>query len=127
MYGIREVVKHYKEALNLILDVATGTGAARALVCRPVSGHPTRLPRGAPRVGAPRADSDPEPDEWTGPYFSAAKDLYGLVHSRFIITDKGMQQMVCVGLRCPALLWPAGPHRPHIPRARRRVTILPHP
>lgn len=62
LYGIREVIPHYKEAMQLILDVAS--------------------------------DSDPEPEEWTGSYFNSAKDLFGLIHARFIITEKGMNMMV---------------------------------
>jgi Casein kinase II regulatory subunit len=46
-------------------------------------------------------DSDPEPDAWNGEYFEAAKNVYGLIHARFIITEKGMQLMarlIFVGL-----------------------------
>jgi hypothetical protein len=42
-------------------------------------------------------ESDPEPEEWSGPLAKHARDLYGLIHARFIITQRGQQLMVrCV-------------------------------
>ena len=39
-------------------------------------------------------ESDPEPEEWSGPLAKQARDLYGLIHARFIITQRGQQLMV---------------------------------
>lgn len=41
------------------------------------------------------SDSDPEPAEWSGRLYKHARDLYGLIHARFILTGKGMAHMVC--------------------------------
>lgn len=39
------------------------------------------------------SDSDPEPAEWSGRLYKHARDLYGLIHARFILTGKGMAHM----------------------------------
>ena len=35
-------------------------------------------------------------DDWSGALFDHAKDLYGLIHARFILTSRGMVKMVSV-------------------------------
>jgi hypothetical protein len=84
LYGIRESVPHYKEGMSLVRDFAAGE------LRRSRDGVHLHCRRFVPLL---LPDSDPEPDAWNGEYFEAAKNVYGLIHARFIITEKGMQLM----------------------------------
>lgn len=46
------------------------------------------------------SDSDPEPEEWSGNLYTNARDLYGLIHARFILTNKGMNLMAAKFAQC---------------------------
>lgn len=59
MYGLRAVIPHYRDCLELLLDAAAGS----------------------------------DRDDWDGPLFEHARDLFGLIHQRFILTTRGLAMM----------------------------------
>mmetsp|Transcript_10764 Transcript_10764/g.25680 ORF Transcript_10764/g.25680 Transcript_10764/m.25680 type:complete len:259 (-) Transcript_10764:90-866(-) len=59
LYGLRAVIPHYRDCLELLLDAAAGS----------------------------------DRDDWDGPLFEHARDLFGLIHQRFILTTRGLAMM----------------------------------
>jgi hypothetical protein len=46
------------------------------------------------------SNSEEEPDDWSGELLTSARDLYGLIHARFILTTRGLQLMVRCACAC---------------------------
>ncbi|KAA0146389.1 hypothetical protein FNF29_08075 [Cafeteria roenbergensis] len=62
LYGLRSMVPHFRDCIEMILDIRSG--------------------------------SERDREDWSGALFEHARDLYGLIHARFILTSRGMLKML---------------------------------
>ena len=100
MYGLKTAVNHYREALEIIVGPPPDSGAycplpslwegLRTYAARRRSGHCSR--RGPALMRAPHAPADNEGIACA--MYGEAKDLFYLIHARFIVSSKGLQLMV---------------------------------
>lgn len=88
MYGLRSLVPRFRECLEMILSCGE-----RTLVVSRKAGSLRGLMAPANRCAGVDRDS------WRGDLFEPCRDLYGLIHARYIVTGRGLEQMVRSALK----------------------------
>lgn len=93
--GLNEQVPNYRQALDMILDLEPGKHPERAGLKPLRAGLLTKLPFVAVNHFMNREEDelDNNPNE-SDLVEQAAEMLYGLIHARFILTNRGIAQMI---------------------------------